>query len=214
MTSLGSCDDAARRAAGALIELGWSRLAAAVGGEIARFGGVNWQTDGQLQRRIPRPDGRFYHTESIARVRRRLRDVGLISSKRIMMGEAIPGAKYNGGRSSRGTTLKTFHWKAVALKNPFSRRAQRQLRIEQSKASRAAGAIVAAAAPRHSSAVRSAEPPGATPRTYALDPETELLIRKAREASEARAARQQAGAAARTGPAPVPAAAPERPPPD
>lgn len=213
MTSLGSCDDAARRAAGALIELGWSRLAAAVGGEVARFGGINWQTDARLQQAIKRPDGKPYHRESIARARRWLRDAGLISSTRIMMGEVIPGAKYNGGRSTRGTTLKTFHWKALQLKNPFSRREQKRLRVEQTKASRAAGALVPAA-PRHSSPVRSAEAPGATPRRYQLDPETEQLIRKAREASEARAARQQAGAAASTGPAPVRAAAPERPPPD
>ncbi len=214
MKQLGSCDAAAQRAAGALMEQGWSRLACAVGGEVARFGGVNWQTDSALQQKLKRPDGKPYHRESIARARRWLRDAGLISSVRIMMGEKIPGAKYNGGRSTRGTTLKTFHWKALQLKNPFSRREARRVRIEQAKASRAAGELVPRAAPRHSSAVRHADDPTTTPRRYALDPETELLIRKAREASEARAARQQAGAAVRTGPEPVRPAAPERPPPD
>lgn len=208
--SLGSCDDAARRAAGALIEQGWSRLAAAVGGEVARFGGVNWQTDSALREKLRRPDGKLYHRESIARARRWLRDAGLISSTRIMMGEKIPGAKYNGGRSTRGTTLKTFHWRALSLKNPFSRRERKRVRIEQAKASRAAGELV----PRHSSAYRHAESPTVTPRRYELDPETAELARRAQAASEARAARQHAGAAARPGPVPVRVAAPERPPPD
>lgn len=142
---------AGRAAMGALLSMGKSRLTALVGGHVASFGDVCWQTDSRLATLLRRPDGRAYHPESIARVRRQLRDEGVISSERVFVGDRIDGAKF---RSSRGTTVKRFLWNAVALKNPFSRRQRQALRMEQARRSRDAGeAMPPRDGPRHSAVI-------------------------------------------------------------
>jgi len=70
--ALGSSEHAERLAIGALAKRGWPRLASLVAGQIASFGDSCWLTDARLGESIKRTDGRPYHTESIARVRRQL----------------------------------------------------------------------------------------------------------------------------------------------
>src|SRR6185369_11906926 len=130
--------EAADRAAGAVLRLGWSKLAALVAGRVAQFD-CNFETDTKLQAVLRRPDNRPYHRESIARVRRALRDAQLITSDRVFMGAKMPGAKY---ASARGTTLKTFNWRLVFEKNPMSRRQRRLARQQQAAVLRAAGELV------------------------------------------------------------------------
>lgn len=136
---------AGRAAMGALLSMGKSRLTALVGGHVASFGDVCWQTDSKLAYLLRRPDGRSYHPESVARVRRQLRDDGIITSERRFVGDKIEGAKF---RSSRGTTVKRFLWNALQLKNPFSRRQRQALRMEQARRSRDAGEAMAPRQPR------------------------------------------------------------------
>jgi hypothetical protein len=145
--ALGSSEHAERLAIGALAKRGWPRLASLVAGQIASFGDSCWLTDARLGESIQRSDGRPYHTESIARVRRQLRDAKIIESTRVLPNGALPTqAKY--GHSTRGTTIKRFNWAAIEQKNPFNRRERRNRRIEQAVTARAAGDIVRAA-PKH-----------------------------------------------------------------
>lgn len=152
-TALGSNDSAKRQATGALLAMGKSRLAALVGGHVASFGDMCWQTDAKLADVLRRPDGRKYHRESIGRVRRQLRDEGLITSRRIGPNRKIDSAlaKY---RTPRGTTEKRFLWPAVGLKNPFSRQQRRTLRMQQAAEMRRRGDLVRAQ-PRHSSVIEA-----------------------------------------------------------
>jgi hypothetical protein len=181
----GSNPHAARIATGELARQGWSRLASLVGGEIASFGGVCWQTDARLGEGISRSDGRRYHPESIARVRRRLRDAKIITSERVFVGGKIPSLKAK-FTSSRGTTVKTFSWRAIEQKNPFTRRERRIKRQEQARATREAGEL-RRPSPRYVSAraivepVRMPVPP--------LDPELARIIGEARTLTERRQAR-------------------------
>ncbi len=201
--------EAADRAAGALTRLGWPRLAAAVGGRVAQFD-FNFETYTKLQAIILRPDGKHYHRESIGRVVRQLRDHGMLKSERVFMGAKMPGAKY---ASARGTTIKTFNWRAVTEKNPMSRRQRRLARQSQAAVLRAAGELVP---PVPRCAQRPQPQPGA-PRysapasTPPLDPELAKVIGEARAASERRYAEP---AGERPGPVPVRSSAVERPPPD
>lgn len=205
--------EAADRAAGAVLRLGWSKLSALVAGRVAQFD-CNFETDGKLREVIRRPDGAPYHRESIARVRRNLRDAGIISSERVFIGAQMPRAKF---RSAHGTTLKAFNWPAVAEKNPLNRRQRRLARQRQNADARAAGAIVspselcvrpAATAGR---ARYSVPPTPAAAPAPPLDPETAALIGKARALSERW---NERAAGERTGPVPVRSSASERPPPD
>ncbi len=136
----GSNPHAARIATGEHARQGWPRLASLVGGEIASFGGVCWRTDARLGEGISRPDARRYHPESIARVRRQLRDAKIITSERVFVGGKIPSLKAK-FTSSRGTTVKTFNWRAIEQKNPFTRRERRIKRQEQARATREAGEL-------------------------------------------------------------------------
>ena len=86
MSSPGSNPHGARIATGELARQGWPLLASLIGGHIASFGGVCWQTDAQVGEVLRRPDGRRYHPESIARSRRQLRDEGIITSERVFVG--------------------------------------------------------------------------------------------------------------------------------
>jgi hypothetical protein len=123
------------------------------------------------------------------------------------MNGKIPGAKF---RSARGTTLKTFNWRAAAEKSPLSRQARRRARVEQAQAARVTGELVPAR-PRYSG-VTTAIDPTHTPPTPQLDAETAAVIEQAREAWERRRARDTAGE--RAGPAPLRSSAVERPPPE
>lgn len=196
------------RASGALARLGWSRLAALVGGRVAEFD-CNFETDSKLQDLIRRPDGKRYHRESIGRVRRGLRDAGMIKSERVFMGARMPGAKF---ASARGTTLKTFNWRGVSERNPLSRRQRRAARVAQCVALREAGELVKPLPscsrprpvdePRHSAPVRTPTP--------ALSPDMAEAIREARQAVE----RRDATAGVRNGLAPSRSSAVAKPPPD
>jgi len=161
-----------------------------VGGHVASFGNICWQTDTRLSEELRRPDGRRYHPESIARVRRQLRDAGVITSERVFVGGKIPSVKAK-WTSSRGTTVKTFNWRAIEQKNPFSRREQRIKRQEQARVSRGTGELQTRAAPRYVPAraivepVRMPAPP--------LDSELAGIIGEARALNERWQARAAAG---------------------
>jgi len=208
LTSPGSEQHAARIATGELLRLGWSRLEALVGGYIASFGGVCWQTDARLSDVLRHPDGRRYHVESIARARRKLRDAGIITSLRVFVGGKIPSPKAK-WTSSRGTTVKAFNWRAIEQKNPHSRREWRIKRQEQARVSREAGES-RVPAPRHVLARAIVEPvrmPVPLP-----DPEFERIVGELQTMSERRQARETAGAHA--GQVAGCALAPDRPPPE
>lgn len=205
MSVPGSHPHAARIATGELARRGWPRLASLVGGHVASFGGVCWQTDVRLGEELRRPDGRRYHPESIARARRQLRDAGLITSERVFVGGKIPCLKAK-WTSSRGTTVKTFNWRAIEQKNPFSRREQRLKRQEHARRSRVAGEL-RTPTPRYVS-VRAIVEPTQSPAPL-LDPELTRIIANARTLSERRLERE--ATVQRTGQ--VVGTAPERPPP-
>jgi len=203
--------EAADRAAGAVLRLGWSKLAALVAGRVAQFD-CNFETDTKLQAVLRRPDNRPYHRESIARVRRALRDAQLITSDRVFMGAKMPQAKY---ASARGTTLKTFNWRAVVEKNPLSRRQRRIARQQQAAVLRAAGELVPPAPRCPTSSAEPGRPRySVAPATRTPPPPADL----AEAISAASAALERRGwdrtADERTGPAPVRSSAVERPPPD
>jgi hypothetical protein len=140
-----------------------------------------------------------------------LRDARVISSERVFVGGKIPSLKAKWA-SSRGTTVKTFNWRAIEQKNPFSRREQRVKRQEQARVSREAGELQRPAAPRYTSA-RAIVEPVRTP-APPLDPELLGVIGTARARNE----RWQERAAALDRKERVAAAAgtiaPERPPPE
>jgi len=203
----GSWDHAERLAIGELARKGWSRLASLVGGHVASFGDVCYQTDTRLAEKLRRPDGRAYHPESIARCRRWLRDAGVITSERVFVGAKLPNAKW---RSSRGTTLKTFNWRAVDQKNPFSRRQQRQKRQEQAAATRATGDAVPPR-PRHIAPVVDHTYAG---RKTELDPELQAIAQRVQQQQERNDARRALQSARNAGGGSSILQAPERPPPD
>jgi hypothetical protein len=208
LSAPGSNPHAARIATGELARQGWPRLASLIGGHVASFGDICWQTDVRLSEELRRPDGRRYHPESIARARRKLRDAKIITSERLFVGGKIPSLKAR-WVSSRGTTVKTFNWRAIEQKNPFSRREQRIKRQEQARISREVGEL-RTPAPRYVSAraivepVRMPAPP--------LDPELARIIGEARTLTERR--QERVAACACAGRVSGPASAPERPPPD
>jgi len=207
VTVYGSWDQAERIAMSELLKKGWSRLAALVGGHVASFGDVCYQTDARLAEKLRRPDGRAYHVESIARCRRQLRDAGVITSERVHVGAKLPNARW---RSSRGTTIKTFIWRSITQKNPFSRRAQRQRRQQQAAATRAAGDAVAQKA-RH--IVYATEHVYSGQKTE-LDPELQRLAQAAQQAQERNDQRRALQAARNAGGGSSILRAPERPPPE
>lgn len=207
MSVFGSWDHAERLAIGELTRRGYSRLTALVGGHVASFGDVCYQTDTRLAEKLRRPDGRAYHPESIARCRRSLRDAGVITSERVFVGAKLPNAKW---RSSRGTTLKTFNWRAVEQKNPFSRRQQRQKRQEQAAATRATGDAVPPR-PRHIAPVVDHTYSG---RKTELDPELQRIAQAAQAAHERNEQRRTLQSARNAGGGSSILRAPERPPPD
>jgi hypothetical protein len=146
------------RAMGAMLRLGWPRLASLVAGQIARFDS-NFETYRTISEVIERPDGKRYHLESVGRVVREMARAGLIQHGRVMLGQKPIGAKY---ASARGTTNKTFNWRAVAEKNPLNRRQRRRARQQQATALREAGELVkplpTCAAPRDPSRPRYSTP--------------------------------------------------------
>lgn len=208
MSVFGSWDHAERLAIGELTRKGWSRLASLVGGHVASFGDVCYQTDTRLAEKLRRPDGRAYHPESIARCRRWLRDAGVISSERVFVGAKLPNAKW---RSARGTTLKTFNWRAIEQKNPFSRREQRQRRQVQAAATRATGEAVPPPRARHMAPIPDHEYAG---RKTELDPELQRLAQAAQAAQERNDQRRAMQTARNAGGGSSVLRAPERPPPD
>lgn len=208
LTSPGSNQHAACIATGKLAQRGWSRLPSLVGGHIASFGGACWQKDVRLSEVLRRPDGRRYHPESIARARRKLRDDRIITSERVFVGGKISSIKAK-WTSSRGTTVKSFNWRAIEQKNPFSRHEQRIKRQEQARVSREAGEL-RASSPRYVS-VRAIVEPVRMPAPLA-DPEFERIIGDLRTLSERRQARDTVGA--RAGQVAGCALAPELPPPE
>lgn len=213
-SKLGSSQHAARIATGELARAGYPRLASLLGGHVAGFGDSCWQTDSRLSEVLRRPDGRAYHPESIARVRRQLRDDGIISSTRVFVGGLLPtSARHK--RSSRGTTIKAFIWRAIEQKNPFSRRERRLKRQEQASELRAAGELQKPPAPRHVSA-RAIVDPVRMPTT--IDPELARMAEQIqRDAARSEARRRELADAARgtrSGQVPGRALPPERPPPE
>ena len=208
-------EHAARVATGELARRGYTRLESLIGGYIASFGDSCWVTDRKLVEALPRrPDGRTYHPESGARSRRRLRDDGVISSVRVFVGGLLPtSARHK--RSSRGTTIKVFNWRAIEQKNPFSRRERRLKRQEQARELRDAGELQKPPAPRHVSA-RAIVDPVQTPAPR--DPELERMAAQIQRDQERHAARRReladAANVTRSGQVPGRVPPPERPPPE
>lgn len=212
---LGSSEHAARIATGEVARRGYPHLDSLVAGAIAKFGDVCWMTDARLaERELPvKSNGRTYHPESVARSRRKLTRAGFFTSVRVFAGDKIPhaNAKY---RSSHGTTVKSFNWRAIEQKNPFSRRERRARRQEQARTSREAGELQKPIRPRHVAAHAIVDPVHhqATPR----DPELERMAAEVQRTQELWAARREAQAAeargARSAEAPERALPPERPP--
>jgi hypothetical protein len=213
--NLGSSQHAADIARGRLLDRGWPRLASAVGGHVASFGDSCWQTDARLSEVLKRPDGRRYHPESIARARRQLRDAGILSSTRVFVGGLLPtSARHK--RSSRGTTIKAFNWRAIEQKNPFSRRERRLKRQEQARELREAGELQKPPAPRHVSARAIVDP---VQRSSApLDPELVRMAEQIQRDQERHAERRReladGATGTRSGLAPGRVLPPERPPPE
>lgn len=207
--ALGSWQQAKKLATATLLDAGWSRLDALVGGHIASFGSSCFETYGAMQEVIKRPDGRGYHRESIARSARKLRDAHIVASQRIFVGGLLPiTAKNREGkwRSSRGTTIKAFQWRAIEQKNPFNRRQQRLIRYAQASKARESGAAEKrpAPAPRHVSARAIVEP---VHMPVPVDPEMARLVARAQSYATRTPQREPEQAAGRP-------RAPERPPPD
>lgn len=202
--------EAADRAAGALSRLGWPRLASAIGGRIAQFD-CNFETYTKLRRIILRPDGKAYHRESIGRVCRQLRNAGLVKSERVMMGAKMPGARH---ASARGTTLKTFNWRAIFEKNPMSRRQRRQARQQQAAVLRAAGELVPPAPRCHTRTQQPGSARYSASATTAPAPAPPADLAEVIKATSAALERRGWAADERPGPALVRSSAAERPPPD
>lgn len=217
--NLGRLEAARQRAVARLSDGGYSRLTSQVGGKIAEVTS-NWQKDRQLAREITMPNGRHPHPESVARVRRKLRDDGLISSQRVFVNGKLPtGAKYD--RSSRGTTIKVFNWAAVGLKNPFNHRERRRQRMDQARILRERGELQKAPPPqrdrpRHVSARALVDPSEHLPTR--IDPEFAAKAEQIQRDQERNAARRAELAAAakgaRSGQVPGRVLPPERPPPE
>jgi hypothetical protein len=187
---LGSSQFAAKVAAGALANRNWPKLASLIGGQIASFGESCWLTDARLRELIKAEVGREYHPESIGRARRQLRDANVIQCERVFPNGKLPThAKYK--RSTHGTTIKTFNWKAIEQKNPFSRRERRLRRMEQAAAARELGEIVRDT-PRHASvpALVYRRPPTAPPSE--LKAEFESMAAESIKAQALREERQAA----------------------
>lgn len=221
--ALGSMEHAAKLAAGEAMRRGYTRLESLAAGQIASRGTACFQTYSRMasDQRMRRPDGKSYHPESVARAVRRLSRDGLVLRERVMpnhritfQGKPVAEAKW---RTSHGCCVKAFNWRAVEQKNPFSRRAQRQLRVDQARRARDVGDLSKPAAPRHSSApaARAAiEPHPYTPPLSELDPELARLAERAQEFAARNEARRQRDAGTNSGPVPGHVLAPERPPPD
>jgi hypothetical protein len=187
MTQHGSADHAERIAIGELLKQGWSRLGALIGGHVASFGKVCFQTDTRLHEKLRRPDGRPYHRESIARKRRELRDAGVITSERVKPNGKLPEVPTPKGpkvyKCTNGTTLKEFNWSAIARKNPWTRREMRSRRIEQALAARASGDAVLVPRPRYSAVIAR---PEYEARPTQIDPELARMRDRAIAAIEQR----------------------------
>ena len=212
MTSHHGSKELARQIATArLIDGGWSKLSALVGGHIASFGDSCWQTYRRVSEAIRRPDGRRYHPESVARVCRQLRDRELVRHERVFVGGKMPTrAKYKA--SSRGTTIKAFNWRVLGERNPFTPLHRRQARQEQARELREAGELQKPPRPRHVSARAIVEP---VQMPTARDPFFERQAARIQAdqalAEQRRRELAEASARARTG-EPERARPPERPP--
>lgn len=130
MTAKSGSEHAARaRAMAAGADHGLTRLELLYLGHVASWGGTCWQTDEAVKWEISRPDGKRYHRESIARVRRFLARQSILRSERIFQGGKIPDpkAKYP---SARGTTYNVIQWRELGIKNPMARAERRRRRME------------------------------------------------------------------------------------
>lgn len=206
-SKLGSMEHAADVARGVLLERAYSFLTAIVGGLIASFGESCWLTSAALAERITMPNGRKPHPESVARVRRLLRDDGVIQSERVFVNGKLPThAKYE--RSTRGTTINAFIWRAVSKKSPFSRRERQLARFEQARKLRKAGELQKRPAREPQTAPRhSAPPPSPVPAPRIVpavqrDPEIDRMAAEIQALQERNAA-ARAARAGRAGSEPV-----------
>lgn len=168
----GSCEAAAAAAARALLDAGCSPLEVKIGAHVASYGGATcWQTDVAMGTLVRHADGRAYHVESIGRARRRLAARGWLQSRRVFAGQRLQGARWP---SSHGTTDKRLLWSKLGLRNPVTKREQREIRARQRANQRAyealsVGAVLGSArdanqeraprtAPRHSAAAPASAP--------------------------------------------------------
>jgi hypothetical protein len=212
--------EAAARATHAAMGQGCTRLEALYLGHVASWGGECWQTDGTVQGELRRPDGRPYHRESIARVRRFLRDRGLLQSQRIFLGGKIPSPRAR-WRSSHGTTFNVIQWRELSIKNPMGRAERRRRRIElaiqergrELEKRRREFADQVQETARFSGVTTAIDPTSTRPLGLEAMPDLQREIDRAREAL-GRAWERQHAAAGRSGQASGRPAAAARPPPD
>jgi hypothetical protein len=129
MSGPGSHERAAEVATRAILALGATNLQAKLAGHYAARGSECWETDRACVEAndVRRPDGRRYHKGSAARARRGMKSLGWIDYKRILPTERLP----TGRRSSQGTTNKWIDWAKLRVRNPLTRRENREAKKRQ-----------------------------------------------------------------------------------
>lgn len=128
MTWPGSFEERGSKAAGDALAFGATRLTAQFIGVVASFGATCFLKDREVANTIIQRNGRKPHPRSVARVRRKARDLGLVDYRRIMSGQKPPGAKYP---TNGGTTAKTVDFKSFGSRDPLTRGQKRRIRRRQ-----------------------------------------------------------------------------------
>lgn len=128
MTWPGSFEERGSKAAGDALAFGATRLTAQFIGVVASFGATCFLKDREVANTIIQRNGRKPHPRSVARVRRKARELGLVDYRRIMSGQKPPGAKYP---TNGGTTAKTVDFKSFGSRDPLTRGQKRRIRRRQ-----------------------------------------------------------------------------------
>jgi hypothetical protein len=118
MSAPGSLVQRALIATGSALQKGWSRLSALLVGQVASYGPEYcWLTDEKHAEHIVQRNGKNPHPGSVARVRRRLIDEGLIKGKRIFAGQVI--CKSARAPSAHGVVRCAVNWDRLGIHDPM-----------------------------------------------------------------------------------------------